>query len=57
VRAGLEPGDIVTAIAGRAMRKPGDALTALYLQRPGDRVPVAIRRGGQEKTLTLEIPR
>jgi S1-C subfamily serine protease len=57
VRAGLEPGDIVTAIAGRAMRKPGDALTALYLQRPGDRVAVAIRRGGQEKTLTLEIPR
>jgi len=57
VRAGLEPGDIVTAIAGRAMRKPGDALTALYLQRPGDRVAVAIRRGGEEKTLTLEIPR
>jgi S1-C subfamily serine protease len=57
VRAGLEPGDIVTAIAGRAIRKPGDALTALYLQRPGDRVVVAIRRGGQEKTLTLEIPR
>jgi S1-C subfamily serine protease len=57
VRAGLEPGDIVTAIAGRAMRKPGDALTALYLQRPGDRVAVAIRRGGPEKSLTLEIPR
>jgi S1-C subfamily serine protease len=56
-RAGLEPGDVVTAIAGRAIRKPGDAQTALYLQRPGDRITIAIRRGGQEKTLTLETPR
>ena len=55
--AGLAPGDVVTAIAGWPVRKRSDALTAVFLHRPGDRIPVDIVRGGRKVTLTLAIPK
>lgn len=56
-RAGFRTGDVITAIAGRAIRSRSDALTAIYLHRPGDRIDVAVMRDGQEKTLALDIPK
>ena len=56
-RAGLRPGDVITAIAGRPMRKRSDAVTAMFLQHPGDRVEVEFIRDGTPGTATLEIPR
>jgi len=56
-RAGLRAGDVITAIAGRTIRKRGDALTAMFLQHPGDRIEIAFTRDGQTETATVEIPR
>lgn len=56
-RAGFRTGDVITAIAGRAIRSRSDALTAIYLHRPGDRVEVTVMRDGQRMTLALEIPK
>jgi len=54
--AGLAEGDLVTTIAGRAVRKASDATAAIQLQRPGDRVDLEVRRGGARQTLTLDLP-
>ena len=56
-RAGFRPGDVVTEIAGRAIRSRSDALTAIYLQRPGDRIGVTVVRDGRRLTLPLDIPK
>jgi S1-C subfamily serine protease len=55
--AGLRAGDVITAIAGRTIRKRGDALTAMFLQHPGDRIEIAYTRDGRPETVTVEIPR
>ena len=44
-RAGIEAGDIVTAIAGRMVRRAADATTGFALHRPGDQVTVSLHRG------------
>jgi S1-C subfamily serine protease len=54
--AGLAEGDVVTAIAGRALRKASDATAAIQLQRPGDRVALEVRRGGEPLSLNLDLP-
>ncbi len=54
---GLAPGDVVTAIAGRRIRKRSDALTAVFLHRPGERITVDVVRDGRRMTLTLAIPK
>lgn len=56
-RAGLRAGDVITAIAGRPVRKRSEALTAIFLQHPGDRVEVDYVRDGKAATLTLALPR
>jgi S1-C subfamily serine protease len=56
-RAGFRPGDVVTEIAGRAIRSRSDALTAIYLHRPGDRIDVTVVRDGQRMTFPLDIPK
>lgn len=56
-RAGLRAGDVITAIAGRGVRKQSEALTAIFLQHPGDRVEVEYVRDGRPGALTLELPR
>lgn len=58
--AGLQVGDLVTAIAGRALRQASDATAAIQLQRPGDAVTLEVRRAGVTsspgRTLTLRLP-
>jgi S1-C subfamily serine protease len=54
--AGLVAGDLLTAIAGRAMRKASDATAAIQLQRPGERVRLEVRRQGEPRSLRLELP-
>jgi S1-C subfamily serine protease len=54
--AGLVAGDLLTAIAGRAMRKASDATAAIQLQRPGERVRLEVRRQGEPRSLSLELP-
>ncbi|MEE8188244.1 MAG: trypsin-like peptidase domain-containing protein [Kiloniellales bacterium] len=54
--AGVKPGDLITEIAGRRVRRASDITAAIYLQRPGGRVPVKIERDGTLRTLELELP-
>ena len=56
-RAGLAPGDVITDVAGRAVRKASDVTAAIYLRRPGDRVAVTVLRAGDSKAVELELPR
>ena len=55
-RAGLKPGDVVTKIAGRTIRKRSDALAAIQLHRPGESFPLTYLRDGRPQTVTLTLP-
>lgn len=56
-RAGLAPGDIITAADGRAVRKPADITSAVFLRRPGEAVVFSVLRGGDgpAETVTLTL--
>ncbi len=54
--AGLEPGDVVTAIGERAIAKPSDVTTAIQLHRPGDAVVIEYLRAGEPGQATLKLP-
>lgn len=45
--AGLRQGDIVRSIDGRRVDRPTDAITALYLRRPGEAAEITYFRAGR----------
>jgi len=45
-QAGLKPGDVVLRVGGTGVRTPKDFGAALALYKPGDSVPVLVRRAG-----------
>lgn len=55
--AGLAVGDLVTAIAGRRVRKASDVAAAVQLHRPGDRVIIELLRGSAPRRVELVLPR
>ena len=55
-QAGLRPGDIVTEIAGRRLAKVAEAVAAVQLHRPGDRLAVRLLRGGEALGLEVLLP-
>jgi serine protease Do len=54
-RAGLQPGDVLTRAGTRPLRNPFDWEAALLDLRPGESVPVRVRRGGRELDATLQV--
>jgi serine protease Do len=52
-RAGVEVGDQLVRAGRRTLRNPFDWETVLVDLRPGESVPLAVRRGGREVALTL----
>lgn len=54
-RAGLRSHDLIVSLAGRPIRTARDAMTAIALQRPGARVPVTLRREGNQLELELSL--
>jgi putative serine protease PepD len=54
-RAGLEPGDVVTRVDGEDVQAPNDIAAAIDDDDPGDEVEVTVRRGGDERTLTVTL--
>ncbi|HVZ40819.1 MAG TPA: trypsin-like peptidase domain-containing protein [Candidatus Kapabacteria bacterium] len=54
--AGLEVGDVITAVNGVTVKTEGAAVLQLYDARVGDRMKLSVLRNGQqlEKILTLE---
>ena len=51
--AGLAPGDIITTIAGRAIRRPSDVTSELHLHRPNQPITIIYSRDGGPRTTTL----
>lgn len=52
VAAGLRPGDIITRVAGHAVRSQQEVLTRIAASRPGETITLGIVRGSTE----VEVP-
>ena len=53
--AGVERGDVITAIDGNAVAGSNELRNRIAATRPGARVTVTVRRDGAEKTLTATL--
>jgi putative serine protease PepD len=53
--AGLRPGDRIIAIGNRTISQSTDVAGAVTARKPGEKVPVRVRRGGSERTLTVKL--
>jgi len=53
--AGLEPGDIVTAVDGQAVADPTALRDTVAALRPGHRAELELVRAGEQRTLEVEL--
>jgi putative serine protease PepD len=53
--AGLRPGDRIVAIGARTISQSDDVASAIISRKPGEQVPVRVRRGGSERTVTVKL--
>jgi len=53
--AGLREGDVIRWIDGRRMDRPTDAMTALFLRRPGEEARIVFMREGKEQETRLVL--
>jgi serine protease Do len=54
-RAGLETGDVVLSIDGKAVDDPGDLTAAVGLAEPGDRMDLQVWRRGAPRSLHIAL--
>jgi putative serine protease PepD len=54
-KAGLQSGDVITAIGGEQVRDASALSTAVDAKHPGDRVTLAYLRNGQSHTVTVTL--
>ncbi len=54
-KAGIEVGDIITEIAGRAIAKASDVTSAVQLHRPGDEIRIVLDRAGVASTRNARL--
>ena len=54
-KATLKPGDVVTRIGGQGIDGVGDVYSALRQNEPGDKVVIAVQRGGDALTFTVAL--
>jgi putative serine protease PepD len=54
-RAGVQVGDVVTEVDGQKVDDPTDIATAIADNKPGDRISMRVRRGGQERALDVTL--
>jgi len=53
--AGIKEGDIITSINGVKVSSPSELQEQVAKNRPGDKVSVAIKRDGKEKTINVAL--
>jgi putative serine protease PepD len=53
--AGVQAGDVVTAIDGETVDAPEDVVAAIEDKSPGDRVELTVTRGGSEDTIEVTL--
>jgi S1-C subfamily serine protease len=54
-RAGLQRGDKITDIDGRPVKSSDDVSAAVAARKPGERAKVTVMRGGDRRTLTVDL--
>ncbi|MFF3851328.1 S1C family serine protease [Streptomyces sp. NPDC002328] len=54
-RAGIRPGDVITALDGRRVHSGEELIVKTRAHRPGDRLELTVERDGKERTLTLVL--
>jgi serine protease Do len=55
-QAGIRAGDVVTAVAGRSVRRPADVTAAIGAASPGSAVEIRLLREKKELTVKATIP-
>jgi len=53
--AGVKPGDIITKIDGRPMTRSDELVVAIRAKAPGDDVVLTVKRGGDERAVTVKL--
>ena len=53
--AGIRTGDLIVKFDGKAIRSPSELSLAVLTKRPGDRVEIELERGGDTRTVTVEL--
>ncbi len=54
-KAGVKPGDTITAIDGRTITRADDLVVAIRAKAPGDTVTLTVKRGGKEQDITVTL--
>ncbi len=54
-QAGIQQGDIITAVNGQAITGNDDLAGALLIQKPGTQVKLTILRGSAQQTITVTL--
>ena len=54
-KAGLKPGDVITAVDGKAVANADDLTAAVSTRAPGDKVTLTLRRDGTTQTVTVTL--
>jgi len=54
-KAGLKPGDVITAVDGKAVANADDLTAAVSARAPGDKVTLTLRRDGTTQTVTVTL--
>lgn len=54
-RAGIKPGDVLTAIDGRPVEDPHQLALAVAGVKPGSEARIALLRGGDQETVTTKV--
>ena len=54
-KAGLQAGDVVTAVGHRPVTSSTELTAAVRSQAPGDTVTITYRRGSDSKTLAVTL--
>ncbi|MFD5253882.1 trypsin-like peptidase domain-containing protein [Streptomyces bobili] len=54
-RAGIRPGDVITAVDGRRVHSGEELIVKTRAHRPGDSLELTVERDGKERTLSLVL--
>ena len=54
-KAGLQPGDVITSVDGKAVGNPRDLARRIAAVKPGDEAKIEVLQGGQTKTVSVKV--
>src|SRR3984885_12283625 len=54
-KAGIEPGDVITAVNGMSVKNPRDLALDVAGVQPGDEAKLDVMHNGEAKTITLKV--